>query len=162
MSCECEPCVLFRSSCARTTASVRRQRRMGGYCCRSCEFPSDRWSARCTRCGSFSVAARPARSARHVRRGTQTPATWGCRRLDGALKEIDRAIASVSAPAWARWESSTSAPRSDVDRETYARFWARTDYEVGRLLDMRAPDDRAMARIWQDIRLIVQREAGAR
>mgnify|MGYP001618059342 CR=1 FL=1 len=45
-----------------------------------------------------------------------------------------------------------------LDRETDARFWAQSHYKVGRKLDPRNPTDRAMAKIWLDVRAKVGAE----
>ncbi len=39
-----------------------------------------------------------------------------------------------------------------LDKETDARFWAQTHYKIGRKLNRTEPTDRAMAKIWLDIR----------
>jgi len=45
-----------------------------------------------------------------------------------------------------------------LDREADARFWAQSHYKVGRKLDPRDPTDRAMAKIWRDVRAKVDAE----
>jgi hypothetical protein len=45
-----------------------------------------------------------------------------------------------------------------LDREADARFWAQSHYKVGRKLDPRDPTDRAMAKIWRDVRAKVGAE----
>ncbi len=45
-----------------------------------------------------------------------------------------------------------------LDKETDARFWAQTHYKIGRKLNRTDPTDRAMSKIWLDIRAKVGAE----
>jgi len=54
--------------------------------------------------------------------------------------------------------STKAVSRALLNQETDARFWAQTHYKIGQPLNMNDPTDKAMAKVWQDIYLAVQKE----